>query len=89
MVNVSLAGALARAAESSTKVEAETLSQALAALVRKYGEGFRDRIFDENGSPRRLINIYVDGRDYRFLGKLDTRLSEGSEVSIMPAVSGG
>jgi molybdopterin converting factor small subunit len=88
-VNVSLVGVLARAAENSTKVEAETLGQVLGALVQKYGEGFGERILDDGGGIRRFINIYVDGRDYRFLGKLDAKLSEGSEVSIIPAVSGG
>ncbi|OGD45422.1 hypothetical protein A3K69_02110 [Candidatus Bathyarchaeota archaeon RBG_16_57_9] len=88
-VNVSLVGVLARAAENSTKVEAETLGQVLGALIQKYGESFGERILDDGGSLRRFINIYVDGRDYRFLGKLDAKLSEGSEVSIIPAVSGG
>ena len=56
---------------------------------RARGEGFRVRLFDEGGRPRRFINIYVNGRDHCFLDRLDTKLQEGDTVSIIPAVSGG
>jgi molybdopterin converting factor small subunit len=88
-INVSLTGALAQASEKTTKVEAETLLQAMTALVERYGEDFGSRIFDDNGKPRRFINIYVDGLDYRFLGGLDAVLDIGTELNLIPAVSGG
>lgn len=88
-INVSLTGALAQAAEKTTKIEADTLLQALTALVERYGEDFGSRLFDDNGKPRRFINIYVDGRDYRFLGGLDAVLDHGTELNLIPAVSGG
>jgi molybdopterin converting factor small subunit len=88
-INVSLTGALAQASEKTTKVEAETLLQAMTALVERYGEDFGSRIFDDNGKPRRFINIYVDGWDYRFLGGLDAVLDIGTELNLIPAVSGG
>jgi molybdopterin converting factor small subunit len=88
-VNVSLTGALANVAEKATTVEADTLLQALTALTERYGEDFGSRLFDENGKPRRFINIYVDGRDYRFLGSIDAVLSLGTELNLIPAVSGG
>lgn len=88
-VNVSLTGALANVAEKATKVEADTLLQALTILSERYGEEFRSKLFDENGKPRRFINIYVDGRDFRFLGSIDAVLSPGAELNLIPAVSGG
>lgn len=88
-VNIALSGALARVAEKNIILEAENLDQVLKELATKYGESFSNKLFDGNGKPRRFINIYVDGRDYRFLEKLETKLVEGAEVSIIPAVSGG
>ena len=88
-INVSLTGALANVSEKSTKVEADTLLQALTALTERYGEDFGSRLLDENGKPRRFINIYVDGRDYRFLGSLEATLEPGTELNLIPAVSGG
>ena len=85
-----LAGALARmAGDKRVTVEAGLLGQVLDALASGYGEEFRDRLFDDGGRPRRFINIYVNGRDYRFLDKLDTVLHEGDVVALLPAVSGG
>jgi molybdopterin converting factor small subunit len=89
-VTVELAGALARfAGEKRITVEAGLLGQVLDALASGRGEEFRDRLFDGGGRPRRFINIYVNGRDYRFLDKLDTVLHEGDVVALLPAVSGG
>ncbi len=89
-VNVELSGGLARASgEKHATVEASSLHEALEELAARYGEEFRDRLFDEGGKPRRFINIYVNGRDCRFLRRLETELREGDKVSLIPAVSGG
>ena len=89
-VSVELAGALARiAGEKRLTVEAGLLGQVLDSLVSGHGEELRDRLFDDGGRPRRFINIYVNGRDYRFLDKLDTVLHDGDVVALLPAVSGG
>lgn len=89
-MSVELAGALARiAGEKRVTVEAELLGQVLDALASGHGAEFRDLLFDGGGRPRRFINIYVNGRDYRFLDKLDTVLREGDVVALLPAVSGG
>ena len=89
-VSVELAGALARiAGEKRVTMEAGQLGQVLDAMASGHGEEFRDRLFDDRGRPRRFINIYVNGRDYRFLDKLNTVLREGDVVALLPAVSGG
>jgi molybdopterin converting factor small subunit len=35
------------------------------------------------------LNIYVKEEDIRFLDNTETALSDGDEVSIVPAVAGG
>jgi molybdopterin synthase sulfur carrier subunit len=89
-VNVSISGTLADIAGTrKITVEASILSHALETITSKFGDEFRTRLFDKKGKPRRFINIYVNGRDYRYLKKLDTPLSGNDDISIIPAVSGG
>lgn len=49
----------------------------------------RDRIVDEQGEVRQHINIFVGSESIRFADGLKTPVPDGSEVLIVPAVSGG
>jgi len=51
--------------------------------------GIKARICDEQGNLRRFVNFYVNSEDIRFLEGADTALSDGDEVSIIPAIAGG
>ncbi|MFM7528058.1 MAG: MoaD/ThiS family protein [Nodosilinea sp.] len=51
--------------------------------------GIKGRLCDEGGELRRFINFYVNSEDIRFLEGKNTPLSDGDEVSIVPAVAGG
>ena len=48
-----------------------------------------ERLVEEQGEPRRFINIYVNQEDIRFLQGTGTALKDGDEVSIVPAIAGG
>jgi molybdopterin synthase sulfur carrier subunit len=48
----------------------------------------RERLFDGE-ELRRFVNVYVSDEDIRYLNDLDTPVSPGDEVSIIPAVAGG
>ena len=50
--------------------------------------GIKDRLLDEKG-VRRFVNIYVGDEDARFLDGLETKLTSGTEISIVPAIAGG
>ncbi|WP_309492465.1 ubiquitin-like small modifier protein 1 [Candidatus Hecatella orcuttiae] len=75
--------------EREVEVSASSLREALSQLVERYGEKFKDRVFDQAGNLRRLLNIYVNGKNIRHLQGLETALKDGDEVSVLPAVSGG
>ena len=64
------------------------LADALSALWMLY-PGLRDRVATEQGEIREHINIFIGNEDVRFTGGLTSRLSAGSEISIVPAISGG
>jgi sulfur-carrier protein len=69
-------------------VEGATVGEALNALYAQHG-GLRERIADDDGGLRRFVNVYLGGEDIRFLGGLDTPVSDGDELTILPAVAGG
>jgi sulfur-carrier protein len=76
------------AGEAEIAVEGETVADVLASLDTAH-PGFRERLFDEGGKLRRFVNIFVADEDVRFLQGLDTKVSDGQTVSIVPAVAGG
>jgi molybdopterin converting factor small subunit len=65
-----------------------TVGEALEAL-RAAAPGVYDRIVTERRELRPHINVFVGREDIRWSGGLGTPLGEGSEVVILPAVSGG
>ena len=50
--------------------------------------GMKDRLCDDKG-VRRFVNIYANDEDIRFLDNLETALTEGDTLSIVPAIAGG
>ncbi len=74
--------------ESQAEVDGSTVQEVLDGLFDRFGE-LRSRIADDDGSLRRFVNVYVAGEDIRFLDGLKTPVSDGSEVTILPAVAGG
>jgi molybdopterin synthase sulfur carrier subunit len=73
--------------ESEVQVEGSNVGEALDAVFAAYGD-LRERI-TEDGTLRRFVNVYVSGEDIRFQQGLETAISEGDEVTILPAVAGG
>jgi molybdopterin converting factor small subunit len=64
------------------EVDAATVGEALKELP------VADLLFD-NGELRRLINVFVDGKDVRAASGLDEALTESSEVRVVGAIAGG
>jgi molybdopterin synthase sulfur carrier subunit len=73
--------------EAEIQVEGSTVGEALDAAFDQH-DGLRDRI-TQDGDLRRFVNVYVSGEDIRFRDGLETPISEGDEVTILPAVAGG
>lgn len=67
---------------------AQSVSDALAMLWREC-PGVRDRVLTELGELRPHVNIFVDGENIRYAGALAAPVREGSEIVILPALSGG
>jgi sulfur-carrier protein len=69
-------------------LEPGTVGEVLQALEATH-PGFGERLFDEAGSLRRFVNVFVAEEDIRFLDGIDTAVAEGQVLSIVPAVAGG
>ena len=74
--------------EDEVSVEGATVREALKALGDKH-EDILSRLLDANGDVRNFINIYLGEDNIRTLDGIDTAVSDGAILSIVPAVAGG
>ncbi len=74
--------------QSSVKGLGDTLGEVLDDLVRQF-PGLAGQVVTEEGGLHKFVNVYVNDDDVRYLSGLDTKVSDGDVVSILPAVAGG
>jgi molybdopterin synthase sulfur carrier subunit len=74
--------------EKTVSGSGDTLSALLDDLDSRH-DGLRGRLVTDEGNLHRFVNVYVNDEDVRFLGGLDTKLSDGDNVTVLPAVAGG
>lgn len=67
---------------------AALLRDALDALFTDH-PALRDRILTEQGEIRQHVNLFIGPTESRTTHGLATPLTDGAEVSIIPAISGG
>ena len=75
--------------EKKTEIDANSLQDAFMKISEIMGDDFKRRVLEGDGSPRSLINIYINGKNAKFSGGLTTSLNDGDDVYILPAVAGG
>jgi molybdopterin/thiamine biosynthesis adenylyltransferase/molybdopterin converting factor small subunit len=75
--------------EKKVDLDSTSLQEAFSKIAEIMGDDFKRRVLEGDGSPRSLINIYVNGKNAKFSGGLQTNLNDGDEVYILPAVAGG
>jgi molybdopterin converting factor small subunit len=74
--------------EKAVTGEGTTLQELFVDLDSRH-EGLRARLVSDDGSLARFVNVYLNDEDVRFLGGVETPLSDGDVVTILPAVAGG
>jgi molybdopterin synthase sulfur carrier subunit len=74
--------------ERSIEVEAGTVGDAVQALVGRH-PGLADQLLTPEGELHRFVNVYVNGRDVRYLEGLATPIAERDEIRLLPAIAGG
>ncbi len=69
-------------------VEGNSIKEVIDNLETNYN-GFKARLCDEKGQIRRFINFYLNDEDIRFKDNQETPVSDGDQISIVPAIAGG
>jgi sulfur-carrier protein len=68
-----------------------TLSELIDDLEANH-PGLKERLIeakDGQSDLRRFVNVYVNDEDVRFTGGLGTKVDDGDQVVVLPAVAGG
>ena len=73
---------------SEVTADGSNITEILNNLESQF-TGIKERICEDDGSPRRFINIYLNEDDIRFLDGEKTAVKDGDEISIIPAIAGG
>ena len=74
--------------DSAVTVPGSTVGEVVDSLVTTF-PAMKPNLIADDGTLHRFVNVYVNDEDVRYLDRLDTEVSEGDEVSILPAVAGG
>ena len=74
--------------EKAVEGKGETLGDLFTDLDARH-EGLLDRLVSGDGALNRFVNVYLNDEDVRFLGGVQTPMSDGDVVTILPAVAGG
>ena len=69
-------------------LEATTVREAIDQLNAAH-PGIGERLLDDSGNLRRFVNLFLAEEDVRFLEGLDTPITAGQTLSVVPAVAGG
>jgi len=64
-----------------------TITEVIDDLEAHY-PGIKTKLVDASG-VRRFVNIFVGDEDIRFLEGVATKVADGVEISIIPAIAGG
>jgi len=73
--------------QKAVEGKGDTLAELFTDLETRHA-GIQARIVD-NGELRRFVNVYLNDEDVRFLEGINTKVADGDNVTILPAVAGG
>jgi len=74
--------------QPTVEVDGATVQEAFTNLISQYGE-LQNHLYDEQGRVRSFINIYLNDEDIRYAKNLDTEVSQGDTIQIVPSIAGG
>jgi len=88
-IEVSIPTILRSYTDGAKRVEGagSTLAAVIVDLEARF-PGIQDRLV-EDGALRRFVNVYLNDEDVRFLDGINTPISDGDNLTVLPAVAGG
>jgi molybdopterin converting factor small subunit len=73
---------------ATVKASGATVGEVVQDLVEQY-PGLRTQVLDGDGSLHRHLNVFLNDDDIRYIGRLEAKVSDDDEITLMPAVAGG
>jgi molybdopterin converting factor small subunit len=73
---------------AAVDAEGATVGDVFAELTSRF-PGLADQLVDGSGGLHKFVNVYRNDDDIRYLDQLDTKVTDGDTISILPAVAGG
>jgi molybdopterin converting factor small subunit len=70
------------------ELQGASIGEVARALVERH-PGLGGQVLTPDGQLNRYVNVYLNGQDVRYLGGLDTPVTETDEVRLLPAMAGG
>ncbi len=74
--------------ERQVSADGATVGEVLDALYAQHPT-VRGQLQADDGSLHRFVNLYLNDEDVRTLSWLDTEVSDGDTLTILPAMAGG
>jgi molybdopterin converting factor small subunit len=74
--------------KAEVAAEGTTIKEVLEHLDQQF-PGFRQALYDQDGTLKRFINVYLNDEDIRYIGGESAPVTAGNVVSIVPAIAGG
>jgi len=74
--------------ERAIEVDGATIGDAVRELVGRH-PALEGQLLATDGELHRFVNVYLNGRDVRYLDGLETHVGAGDEIRLLPAIAGG
>ena len=89
-VTLSLPTVLARLTGGQATLEESgaTLGEVVARVAERFPQ-LAPRLQDERGGPYPFVAFYLNDEDARFRGGFEAPVSDGDEITVVAAISGG
>ncbi|MDH5811461.1 MAG: MoaD family protein [Candidatus Methanomethylicaceae archaeon] len=70
-------------------ISGNTLGELFSYLRETEPPQLKSRLFEEDGTLRPDIVVFINGADASLFGGMNAQLKEGDEITILPTVHGG
>jgi len=72
----------------SLDIGGDSIRGVVDALVEQH-PALRTQLLTDDGDLNRFVNVFINGKDVRYLAGLDTPVGPTDEVRLLPAMAGG
>jgi len=74
--------------KSAVSLEGKTAGEVLSAFTDNYPD-IKRHLYGDDGTPRAFVNLYLGKANIKSLNGLDTPVSDGDIIMLVPAIAGG